>query len=194
MADVTLAEATRQLVGELDYEAFWLTLRIEGVPVTIPNPPAHGRALRLHDLHHALTGYDTSLVGECQISAWELAGGSGRYVAALGFDLAGTGLGVLLCPRKTFAAFVRGRRSRTLFHVGFDSALGAQRIADLRRKLGVPDRAPPPTLADRAQFALAASAGVASLLLWPLTTALIVVTCLMPAPRELQSSASVRRI
>ncbi len=180
----TLGAARSAALGDLDYDAWWLTLRIEGLPMTVPNPPAHGRALRLHDLHHVLTGYDTSLIGECEISAWELAGGSGRYVAALGFDLAGTGLGLLLCPRRTFAAFRRGRRSRTLFKQGYSEDLLARPVDAVRRELRLDASVPPATWADRAGFAVCAALGVGSLLLWPLSVLFIALSCLLPAPRE----------
>lgn len=41
---------------------FWLG--IGRVKVPLPNLPARVRAVRLHDLHHVLTGYDTSWTGE----------------------------------------------------------------------------------------------------------------------------------
>lgn len=167
----------------IDYDAWWITLPIYGVHIGIPNPPAHGRALRLHDLHHVLTGYDTSILGECEISAWELAGGSGWYVAALGFDLAGCGLGLLLAPRRTLQAFARGRRSRNLFRLGYSDALLSRSVEEVRCELSITD-APEPTLGDSARFAICASLGVLSLLLWPITWVGIVATCLAPPPRE----------
>jgi hypothetical protein len=174
---------------EVDYDAFWLRLPLYGVMVTVPNPPAHGRALRFHDLHHPLTGYDTSLVGEAEISAWELASGPGRYVAAIGFDLAGTGLGLCVAPRRTFAAWVRGRRSRNLFRSGYAPALLRQPLDDVRRELGLePSSArapsPAPRLGDYASFALAAAAGVLVLATWPVSWVPIALCCLAPAPPQ----------
>jgi len=46
-----------------------------GLDFSIPNTPAHRRAIVLHDLHHVATGYGTDLAGEGEISAWELRAG-----------------------------------------------------------------------------------------------------------------------
>ncbi|MCA9596459.1 MAG: hypothetical protein KC776_24255 [Myxococcales bacterium] len=167
----------------IDYDAWWIRIPIGGIEMGIPNPPAHGRALRAHDLHHVLTGYSTSLVGECEISAWELGGGSGAYVAAIGFDVAGTGLGLLLAPRRTLVAFARGRRGRNLFRRRYGHELLDRSVLSVRRELGIgPD--PEPGAADVVRFAFWSSLGVLSLALWPLTWLLISATCLMPPPRE----------
>ena len=47
-----------------------------------PNTPSRKRAVRYHDLHHALTGYATDLTGEFEISAWEIGSGCADHVAA----------------------------------------------------------------------------------------------------------------
>ncbi len=179
-----LGDAHRCLFGAVDYDRWLITIRIEGVGVTFPNPPAHGRALRAHDLHHVLTGYDTSWVGEAEISAWELAGGSGRYVAAFGFDLAGTGLGLLFAPRRTFAAWVRGRRSKNLFRRGYDDALLDRSVASVRRDLGLDAPVCASTARDFASFALWSALGAIWLLAWPVTWLPLLLACLAPPPRE----------
>lgn len=109
--------------------------------VLIPNTPSHRRALMLHDLHHAITGYGTDVAGEGEISAWELRaglGGLGLYVSSI----VGLGVvaGLLRAPRRTWRAWTRGEGARTLF----DDArsyewLLDQTLAELRRSLGVPD-------------------------------------------------------
>jgi hypothetical protein len=85
------------------------------VPVWFPNTDARRRAVRLHDLHHLATGYETSLVGEAEIGAWELAGGCKRYPAAWVLNIAAVLLGLLVAPRCTWRAFLRGRHSETLY-------------------------------------------------------------------------------
>ena len=35
-----------------------------GVKFSVPNPPPHQRAIRLHDLHHVATGFGTDHAGE----------------------------------------------------------------------------------------------------------------------------------
>lgn len=169
---------------EIDYDAWLIPLRFEGVRFTMPNPPAHGRALRAHDIHHVLTGYGTDWIGEAEISAFELAGGCGRYVAAFGFDLMGTGLGVLVAPKRTFAAFLRGRQTTNLFQEGYRPQLLDEPVEAVRCRLGL-DRDPRPARwGDYAAFAFWGSLGVASIALAPLSSIATALSCLLPAPRE----------
>ena len=53
------------------YEARWIDVWLFGVRVPVLNTRRHRAALRVHDLHHVLTGFGTDLVGEGEISAWE---------------------------------------------------------------------------------------------------------------------------
>lgn len=84
------------------------------IPIPIPNPPSRQAALRLHDLHHVLTGYPTTLPGEWQISGWEVGAGLHRNPVAWSFCLMGMTAGMAIMPRKTVRAFARGRRGRSL--------------------------------------------------------------------------------
>ena len=67
--------------------------------------------MRLHDLHHIATGYDTSWTGEAEIAAWELASGCRGYVAAWVLDLASIPLGLVIAPRRLLRASRIGTRS-----------------------------------------------------------------------------------
>lgn len=87
----------------------WLTLYI-------PNTAGRKRALFFHDVHHLATGYGTDLRGEGEISAWELASGCRRYLAAWLLDSIGMSLGLLIAPRRTLKAFWYGRQCRNLYH------------------------------------------------------------------------------
>jgi hypothetical protein len=49
------------------YDAQWVKVKLGAVPLWFPNTDARRRAVRLHDLHHLATGYETSLVGEAEI-------------------------------------------------------------------------------------------------------------------------------
>ncbi len=81
----------------------------------LPNPKARSRVLPLHDLHHIATGYDTSWRGEAEIAAWELAAGCGRYVVPWVLNLAVSGVGLFIAPKRLWRAFVRGRHCTTLY-------------------------------------------------------------------------------
>jgi hypothetical protein len=101
----------------------WVDFKLGKVPFPIPNSTSRVRAVRFHDLHHVLTGYDTSTIGEFEISAWEIAAGCKGFAAAWALNLSGMFAGALVAPRRAFRAFVRGRRSRTLYGEPFEPLL-----------------------------------------------------------------------
>lgn len=84
-----------------------------GVPVPIVNTRSRLDVLPYHDLHHLMTGYRTDEAGEAEISAWTLATGGGPPIGRL-YDLAAYLLGIRF-PRRTVAAYARGRRARNLY-------------------------------------------------------------------------------
>ena len=55
--------------GDGGYHDRWVRFKIGPLPVAIPNTASRKRAVRLHDLHHVATGYDTDLRGEAEIEA-----------------------------------------------------------------------------------------------------------------------------
>jgi len=121
----------------------WVKLKLGPLPFAFPNSDARRAAVKLHDLHHIATGYDTSWRGEAEIAAWELAGGCGRYWVAWMINAGAFGVGLLISPRRTLRAFARGRRSKTLYHRAFGDDLLAITVGDLRRDLRLsvlPDR------------------------------------------------------
>jgi hypothetical protein len=143
------------------YDDDWVDFKLGPIPMPFPNTPSRKRAVRFHDLHHALTGYATDVRGEFEISAWEVASGCADHVAAWQLNLGGIVGGLLVAPRRTWRAWVRGRQSRNLYRTDYDEALLGRRVADVRRELGL-DAAPAPArAADVALFALAALAGLA---------------------------------
>jgi hypothetical protein len=117
------------------YDARWVKVKLGQVPVWFPNTAARRRAVRLHDLHHLATGYETSLVGEAEIGAWELAGGCEHYAAAWVLNIAAVLLGLLVAPRRLWRAFLRGRQSETLYHLGFEDRCLDETVGELRRWL-----------------------------------------------------------
>ena len=103
----------------------------------VPNPPARAVALKLHDLHHVLTGYDTDWRGEAEISAWEVGSGFDAPPWARMIMLWGMFTGLMLAPVDTVRAFLRGRRSSNLYSRRYDEALLSRELADLEAELGV---------------------------------------------------------
>ncbi len=113
-----------------------------GVDVPVPNTESRKRAIRIHDLHHLVTGFGTDPTGEGEISAWEIGAGGLRdlsiYVRAI--VLSGASLGCVLAPLRMKRAFEAGRRSKKALFGDFHryDALLAMSLGDLRRELAIP--------------------------------------------------------
>lgn len=73
------------------------------------------RALRAHDLHHAMTGYPMTMRGEFQMAAWELGAGRYPHWGATLFCAPLIVLGLLWSPPAMWRAWTFGRRSRSLY-------------------------------------------------------------------------------
>ena len=88
----------------------WARIAIFGRRV--PVKPIYGlkRTLVLHDLHHLLTGYDTSWTGELEVAAWELgSGGCGSHFLFWYNRILYTLLVWWLAPRRAAALASRAR-------------------------------------------------------------------------------------
>jgi hypothetical protein len=149
--DLTLREARAQyfrasgIEDDGGYARKWVKIKLGPVPVVFPNTTGRRAALLPHDLHHVATGYDTTLVGEAEIGAWELASGCRHYYAAWVLNLGAAVTGLFLAPRRVARAFRRGRRCTNLYHLGIDTAWSAETVTGLRQRLGLRDagREPP---------------------------------------------------
>ena len=138
----------------------WVDFKLGPIPFPFPNTPGRVRAVGYHDLHHVLTGYKTDFPGELEISAWEIAAGCKDFLAAWQLNLGGMAAGLFFMPRRVFRAFLRGRRSESLYGRELEPLLD-QTVAETRAQLHVPAAVPRATLADCALFALASLAGLA---------------------------------
>lgn len=137
------------------YGDAWVTIKLfDTIPVRFPNTPARVRAVRYHDLHHVMTGYQTDMHGEAEISTWELASNCRGMIAAWVLNAGGMAYGLLTAPRDMFRAWVRGRHSHNLYDRAFDEGLLARSVDAMRRELAL-DVEHRPSIADRLTFALA---------------------------------------
>jgi hypothetical protein len=141
------------------YEDKWVDFKLGPIPMPFPNTASRIRAVRFHDLHHVLTGYETDTYGEFEISAWEIGSGCADHVAAWQLNLGGTLAGALSIPRRTWRAFVRGRHSRNLYRRSYDVGLLERHVDEMKRELDL-DREHTGTLADAALFAASLAAGL----------------------------------
>ncbi len=119
------------------YTDRWVKLKLGPIPLAFPNSKSRKAAVKLHDLHHVATGYQTTFIGEAEIGAWEIGAGCGRYWAAWSLNLSSLGMAAL-SPRRVLRAFVSGRRSKSLYHRAFGDDLLALTVGELRAKLELP--------------------------------------------------------
>jgi hypothetical protein len=141
------------------YDDPWVDFKLGPLPMPFPNTPGRVRAVRYHDLHHVLTGYDTDIVGEFEISAWEIAAGCKGFVAAWQLNLGGMFGGLLVAPRRTLRAFLRGRHSRTLYGDDLEALLQSH-VGELRARMGVDRPTRSPGVADVVLFGVSLAAGL----------------------------------
>jgi len=103
------------------------------------NLPARRRLLHLHDINHLLMGYDTSLRGEAQLAALELASGFPSH-CRIGYLYSPFALlpGLLLCPIKVYKAFIRGLNTRNACHLKLSKeTLFNSKVSDLKDLLNI---------------------------------------------------------
>ena len=144
------------------YRDRWVKLGKNRLPVYLMNTPPRRRAVPFHDLHHVLTEYDTSLIGESEIAAWELAAGTRPHWMAAILDLSALAIGLFIAPRRTFRAFVRGRHSRSLYAEPLSESLLSESVASVRERLGLHRDECSPSALDAVAFATLVIAGPAT--------------------------------
>lgn len=147
--------------AEGNYGDRWVKVYLGPVPVVFPNSAARVRAVRYHDLHHVLTGYATTMKGETEIGAWELASGCGSMPAAWILNMLAMAIGLVIDRKALFAAFVRGRHTGNLYEGEDLDALLGRPLGEQRAKLGLDREPPAATAGDRAAFVAYAVGGVA---------------------------------
>ncbi len=154
------------------YDEAWSQADFGALHYAVPNSDWRRRALRLHDLHHVVTGYGIDWRGESEISAWELGSGAGRQPWAWVIALWGLFVGITLLPIDTFRAFVRGRRSTNLYPREFADWLLDVDTRVLAAELGVVPReaawGPDVTTRDKVADVLAFSAWSTAATAWGL--------------------------
>lgn len=167
------------------YASKWVDFKLGKIPFPVPNSPGRVRAVRFHDLHHVLTGYDTNTIGEFEISAWEIAAGCKDFTAAWVINLSGMFAGALVAPGRIFRAFVRGRRSRTFYGEPFEPLLELT-VADARARYIAADERAPANALDAIVFAGALVAAFVA-------AVLMLVVCVPLAPFGLVALGFAKR-
>lgn len=93
----------------------WVPTKVWKLTLEVPNTDGRRRAVRLHDLHHVLTGYQTTWTGEAEIAAWELASGCFRWPAATVLNTGALAVGLVIAPLRVARAWSRGRQTENLY-------------------------------------------------------------------------------
>lgn len=154
--------------GSGGYEDRWVEFVAGPLRFRIPNTAARVAAVKLHDLHHVATGFETTWTGEGEMGAWEIAGGCGAHLAAWILNLQAVAIACLISPARVLRAFALGRRGRTLYHGERAEDWLDRPVEELRSALVRPDASPPTPLralpsflfwASIAMLTLAATAG-----------------------------------
>jgi len=119
------------------YEAKWVKIKAGPLAFWFPNSDARRRAVRYHDLHHILAGYDTNWIGEAEIGAWEVGSSCEDHWAAWYLNLVVFWVGLFIGPRRTWAAFIRGRRTRNLYREPWENVRLEEPVGAWRQRLGL---------------------------------------------------------
>ncbi len=147
------------------YDDKWVKVEYGLLRFYFPNTKGRVKVVKYHDLHHILTEYSTSLSGETEIGAREVATGCTRSLAAWLLNLSGFAWGLIINPKSVYKAFLRGRRSANLYHLPFNDELLSSRVGDLRQQLNLDEPLRPASLADNTAFILWSLMSVVTLLI-----------------------------
>lgn len=167
--EMTLRDARSQYFaannfGWGGYEDKWVKVEYGLLRFYFPNTKGRVKVVKYHDLHHILTEYDTSLAGETEIGAWEIATGCTPSLAAWILNLSGFAAGLVINPRGVYRAFLRGRQSTNLYHMAFDDGLLSSKVGNLRRELNLEGPQRRASFADNAAFVAWSVTSAATLL------------------------------
>ena len=116
------------------YTAHRFPIYVGKWPIYLPNPGY----LPWHDLHHVATGYKTGLVGEAEISAYELRSGCRSFFIII-LCIGAMMIAMFVAPRRVVRAWKNAKGTRNLYRreVSYDALLEMQ-VEQLREMLGIP--------------------------------------------------------
>jgi hypothetical protein len=146
------------------YDDRWVKVEYGWLRLYFPNTRARAEVVRYHDLHHILTEYSTSMQGETEIGAWEIATGCTANYAAWILNLLGFGFGLLINRRGVRRAFLRGRYSSNLYAYAFDDRLLSSKVGEMRCLLRLDRQSIREAAADRRAYAFWAAISFITLL------------------------------
>lgn len=114
----------------------WAKIKVGKFYIPFPNTKARKKVLVFHDIHHIVTGYDSTWKGEVSIGTWEIATGCGKNYMAWILNLYAMAVGLFLYPKAVFNAFIRGKRTRNLYHDSLSPKEASEmQIKDIEERL-----------------------------------------------------------
>ncbi|MEO8088319.1 MAG: hypothetical protein ABI763_15970 [Bacteroidota bacterium] len=120
------------------YTSKWFKIKLGRLYVPLPNIKSRIDAVKIHDVHHLVTGYNADWKGEVEIGAWEIATGCEKKTVAWLLNLGSIFVGIFLYPRSLFNAFMRGRKCVTsLYYNTIYNELLDKTLGELRKKINI---------------------------------------------------------
>lgn len=116
--------------------------------ITVPNTPSRQELVPYHDLHHLITGYSNSRIGEAELGAWELGTGCWNKPTAVFLNVSAIATGILYSPRRIASAFLKGCNCRNLYDLDLTEILGSE-YEEVMRYMHTPKKSPTPSLVQR---------------------------------------------
>lgn len=116
-------------------------IRVGLVSLYLPNFAWRRRAIDAHDIHHLITGYPCTVMGELQIAASEFGAGRYPHWGATLFCAPLVLIGLMWDPYAIVVAWRRGRRSRSLYRMADPGELALVPLASARSHVGEPGAA-----------------------------------------------------
>lgn len=87
----------------------WDNIKFGPLALPLPNLESRRKNIYLHDIHHLVTNYDTTWLGESSVSSWEIAAGGWNNLLFPWFlSLWAMAVGVMLYPGRSYQAFRAG--------------------------------------------------------------------------------------
>jgi hypothetical protein len=121
------------------YSLKWFKIKLGMFYIPLPNIPSRIRAVKFHDIHHVITGYEANYQGEAEIGGWEIASGCGKYYVAWILNFGSFLIGMILYPRYLLQAFLRGRRckSNLYYETIYNENLLDKTVEELKKEIEI---------------------------------------------------------
>jgi len=113
----------------------WSPIGCRDLKVYLPNFEWRKKAIPYHDLHHIIAEYQFCPTGEFQVAAWEFAAGKYPNIFTTLFCIPLVSMGAFLIPSRQFRAYIRGRRSRTLYKGFSYEEILDKTVGELRKEI-----------------------------------------------------------